>query len=320
MRRRKFLALLGGLAAALPRLGAAQPAKLPTIGVLIIENLDTEPFLAVFREALRGLGHVEGQTVLIEFRSSKGTSRLPELAAELVGLKVDVLVASQTPAVTAAKEATRDIPIVMAPAGDPVGTGLIASLARPGGNVTGLSTAAAELGGKRMELIREMLPAARRIAVLANATDPFAKPFLEQIQLTAPAVGLAIQPLMVRGADEFEAAFAAMDEWHADAVMVQPSLPTRAAIDLALTHGLPTVSMARWFAEAGGLLSFGAILADTYRDAATYVDKILKGARPADLPVGQPTRFELVVNLRTARALGLAVPSSILLRADEVIE
>jgi len=220
----------------------------------------------------------------------------------------------------AAKQATREIPIVMAETGDPIGTGLIASLARPGGNVTGIASVTAELSGKCVELIRDMLPSARRVTALANVTDPFSKPFLEQIELGGKATGTAIRPIKIRSNDEFETAFAAMEKDRPDAIIVQPSLPTKRAAELALQQRLPAVSVPRWFVEQGGLMSYSAIYADLFRKAAVYVDKILKGAQPADLPVEQPTRFQLVINMKTAKALGLTVPAAFLVRADELIE
>jgi putative ABC transport system substrate-binding protein len=321
MRRREFLRALGGVAAGSPLAVHAQRRIMPTIGILVAGNPDPGPFLKAFRDSLRDLGYSEGQNVGFELRSAEGnTSLLPELAADLVHRKVDIIVTWQTPTVRAAKQATNEIPIVMADSGDPVGTGLIASLAQPGGNVTGMAGVTAELAGKSVELIREILPFMRRLAALCNANDPFSKPFLEHIQLGAQAAAIELNPVMVHGGDEFEASFPRMKKEGIDAVILQPSLPTRRGAELALKEHLPTVSVPRWFAEEGGLMSYSPKLADLYRGAAIYVDKILKGARPADLPVQQPTKFELVINLRTARALGLTVPPTLLARADEVIE
>ena len=319
--RRKFLATLGA-AAAWPLAARAQQAgKLPTVGALVIGNTDPTQFWREFRQGLRDLGYVEGQNIRFQFRSAQGQlSRLPELAAELVGLKVDVIVAWFTPAALAAKQATSEIPIVMAETGDPIGTGLVASLPRPGGNVTGIASVTAELAGKSVQLIRDMLPSARRVTALANATDPFFKPFLEQIQLGGEATGTTINPVMISSPEEFETAFAAMEKDRPDAIIVQPSLPTKRAAELALQQRLPAFSVPRWFAEQGGLMSYSAIYADLFRKAAVYVDKILKGAQPADLPVEQPTRFQLVINMKTAKALGITVPATLLARADEVIE
>jgi putative ABC transport system substrate-binding protein len=319
VRRRDFIIVGGGAAAAFPLAGVAQPPKTPTIAILLVGN--REPFSTVFREGLRDLGYIDRQNVLLEVRSSEGTPELlPKLAEDLVRLGVDVIVASETPAVQAAKRATSDIPIVMAPSGDPVGTGLIASLARPGGNITGLSAATAELAGKSLELVREVLPSSRIAAALADPSNPFTKPFVEHVQAAGRVLGFEVKTVMVRGAGDFDAAFSAMAAERVDAVIVQPTLPRKQAIELALKHRLPSVSGNRAFADGGGLMSYSASIADRYRNAATYVDKILKGAKPADLPVQQPTKFELVVNLRTAKALGVTLPQSILLRADEVIE
>ena len=319
MNRRDLITLLGSMAVAWPLDTLGQQSKVPRIGVLLVGNL--EPFWSQFREGLRDFDFVDGQNIKIEFRSAEGKLNiLPSLAADLVRLKVDMIVASETPAVQAAKQATSEIPIIMAPSGDPVGTGQVASLAKPGGNVTGLSAATAELAGKSLELFRELLPSTRRVAALADPVNPFTKPFLEHIHLAAQALGIAIQVSMVRGVDDFDAAFAAMARERVDAVIVQPTLPRQRAVELVLQHRLPAVSGNRAFADAGGLMSYAASLADRYREAGAYVDKILKGRKPSELPVQQPTKFELVVNLRTATALGITIPSTILLRADELIK
>jgi putative ABC transport system substrate-binding protein len=321
LKRGEFITLLGGAAVAWPLAAFAQQPRVPTIGALVIGNISPEQFWREFRQGLRDLGYVEGQNIRFEFRSAEGhLDRLPELAAELVRLKVDIIVTWFTPTALAAKQATREIPIVMAETGDPIGTGLIASLARPGGNVTGIASVTAELSGKCVELIRDMLPSARRVTALANVTDPFSKPFLEQIELGGKATGTAIRPIKISSNDEFETAFAAMEKDRPDAIIVQPSLPTKRAAELALQQRLPAVSVPRWFVEQGGLMSYSAIYADLFRKAAVYVDKILKGAQPADLPVEQPTRFQLVINMKTAKALGLTVPAAFLVRADELIE
>ena len=319
--RRKFIASLSGAAAAWPLAARAQQRKVPTIGALVIGNIDPEQFWREFRQGLRDLGYVEGQNIRFEFRSAEGhLDRLPELAAELVRLKVDVIVTWFTPTALAAKQATHEIPIVMAETGDPIGTGLIASLPRPGGNVTGMASVAAELSGKCVQLIRDMLPSARRVTALANATNPFSKSFLEQIKLGGEATGTTVNAIEVRSSEEFEHAFVGMEQDRPDAVIVQPSLPTKRAADLAVKHRVPAVSVPRWFAEQGGLLSYSAKYVELFRQAAVYVDKILKGSQPADLPVEQPTHFELVINLKTARALGLEIPPTLLARADAVIE
>src|ERR1700730_3957373 len=321
MRRREFIGLLGGAAAVRPLAAHAQQPKMPTVGTLVIGKTNPEQFWREFRQGLRDLGDVEGQSIRFEFRSAEGhLDRVPQFAAELVRLKVDIIVTWFTPTALAAKQATHEIPIVMAETGDPVWNGLVASLPRPGGNVTGIASATAELAGKSVQLIRDMLPWARRVTALANATDPFSKPFLEQIKLGGEATGTTINPVRISSSEELETAFASVEKDRPDAVIVQPSLPSKRAAELALKHRVPAVSVPRWFAEEGGLMSYSARYADLYRKAAVYVDKILKGAQPADLPVEQPTIFELVINLKTAKALGLTVPRVLLARADEVSE
>jgi len=316
--RRRFLFASGALlAASLAR--AQQAARQPVIGYLTLAN--PEPFLGYLKEGLAKLGYVDGRTIRIDVRSAEGKpERLARLAAELVRLNVDVLVASLTPAMLAAKQASSRIPIVMAGAGDPVGTGLVASLARPGGNITGTSATTAELGGKLFELIRETLPSARQVAVLVNANDPFGKPFLAQLQPAARAMKFDLSPMMIHETSELSAAFSNLAARRTDAVIVQPSLRRKSVIELSAKHRVPVVAPNSTFSDAGGLMSYSAVAANVHRETAHYVDRILRGAKPADLPVQQPTKFELVVNLRTATALGLAIPQSVLLRADRVIE
>jgi putative tryptophan/tyrosine transport system substrate-binding protein len=321
MRRRDVLVLLGGAVAFCPFAAVAQQAKMPTIGVLVVGSPGSEKFWRLFRESMRELGYIEGQNVRYEFRSDEGqASRLPDLAAELVHLKVDIIVPWFTPATRAAKQATSDIPIVMALTGNPVETGLVDSLARPGGNVTGISNMGSELAGKTVELTRELLPSARRMAALVNAPDPFSKPFLERVRLGGEATGMTIDPILIHSAEELGAAFPAMEKQRPDAVIIQPSLPTKRAAELSLRYRIPAVSFIRGIVEAGGLMTYGAVEAVVYRRVAVIVDKILKGAKPADLPVEQPTRFELVINMKTANALGITIPPGFLARADEVIE
>lgn len=316
MKRRDFIAILG--AAAWPAAALAQAPKRATLGVLVVGN--PEPFVAILKQALRERGYQEGRNFHLEVRSGQGKlDRLPALAAELVRLKVDVLIGWQTPSVHALKQATTSIPIVMM-AGDPLATGVVSNLARPGGNVTGVSSTTAAIGGKTLELIREMLPASKRVAVLGNAADPFTKPFLEQLQNAGSALGIEVRALVVRGPDEYEATFAEIAKWRADAVIVQPSLPRDAAIALALKHRFPAMSPTRLFPEAGGLMSYAAAVTPLYGEVATYIDRILKGAKPGDLPVQQPTTYELVFNLKTAKALGISIPRNLLLRADKLIE
>jgi ABC-type uncharacterized transport system substrate-binding protein len=321
VKRRQFIRLIGGAAVGWPLAARAQQPKVSTVGVLVVGAPGSEQFWRLFREGMRELGYIEGQNIRFEFRSDEGKiSRLPELAAELVRLKVDVIVTWFTPAARAAKQATHEIPVVIALAGNPVENGLVESLARPGANVTGMSIVGAELASKGVELIRELLPSARRVAALANAPDPFSGPFLEQIRLGGQAAGVTIDAVMIRGAEELEAAFSAMEQNRPDAMIVQASLPAKLVAELALKYRIPTVGIIRAFVEEGGLMTFTAAEADLYRHAAMYVDKILKGAKPADLPVEQPTKFELIINLKTAKALGLTVPPSLLGRADQVIE
>jgi putative tryptophan/tyrosine transport system substrate-binding protein len=322
MRRREFITLLGGVAAAhatswTRTACAEQPARIRRIGLLLVAG--PEP-LGPFREALGALGYFEGKNIQIEVRSAQGQdTHLPELAAELVRSRVDVIVAVQTPAAHAAKNASREIPIVVM-AGDPIATGLISNLARPDGNLTGISATAAEAAAKSLELIREIIPAARRVGVLGNADDPFMTPFFEQIQRGAPGVRLEAHQIVVRDIDELNAAFAAIARERADAIVIQGSLPVKLTVDLALKYQLPSLSTQKSAVRAGLLMSYSASFVERARVVASYVDRIFKGAKPADLPVQQPTTYELVINLKTARALGLAVPPTLLARADEVIE
>jgi len=304
-----------------PVASLAQQPKVPVVGVLVAGTPDPEFALRLFRLGLQDLGYVEGRNIRIDVRSADGNSeRLPELAAELVRQKVDVIATWLTPVVLVAKHATSEIPIVMIGAADPVGMGIVASLARPGGNITGIAGQTAELAGKHVELLREALPGLSRIAALCNATDPFSKPFLGQIQLFGNALGVEIVAIMV-GADlELDAAFSTMVAGKIEAVIVQPSLPLEHSADLALRNRIPAVSPLAQFPEAGGLMAYSGKAGEGERRAAVFVDKILKGAKPADLPVEQPTRFQLVINLKTGKALGLTIPQTIMGRADEVIE
>jgi putative tryptophan/tyrosine transport system substrate-binding protein len=321
VRRREFVTLLGGAAVGWPLAARAQQPKVPTVGALVVGSPGSERFWRLFREGMRELGYIERQNTRYEFLSDEGKiNRLPELAAELVRLKADVIVTWFTPPALAAKQATREIPVVIALAGNPVENGLVESLDRPGGNVTGMSGVGAELASKSVELIQELLPSARRVAALANAPDPFSRPFLEQIRLGGKATGVTIDAVMIRAAEELEAAFPAMEQKRPDAIIVQASLPAKRVAELALRYRIPSVGIIRAFAEEGGLMTYSFSEADMYRRAAIYVDKILKGAKPADLPIEQPTKFELVINLKTAKALGLTVPREMLARADEVID
>lgn len=303
----------------------AQPAgPARRIGILLYDGAPPG-FLEAFRDELRGLGHVEGRDLAIETRNASGkTGRLGALAAELVGLKVDVIVALNTPAAQAAKKATATIPIVMARAGDPVRSGLVSSLSHPGGNVTGLSYNNADLGPKRVQLLREILPAMSHVAVLSNADNPGHTPQIPELERASSELGIKLQRLVVRNPADFPAAFQAAARARAEAVLVLDDTTfTRhrgEILKLAGRHRLPVVSRYRDFAEAGGLLAYGPSLPAVYRRTAHYVDRILKGARASDLPIEEPTEFELVVNLRTARALGLKIPPSVMLIASHVIE
>jgi putative ABC transport system substrate-binding protein len=308
------------LVAALVAEAQPQVGKVSRIGVLTFTEM-TAALQEAFRQGLRDHGYVEGQNVLVEWRAAEGRpDRAKALAMELVQLKVDVIVANLTPAVQAAKDATSTIPIVMASAGDPVGTGFVASLARPGGNITGLTGISAELSGKRIELLRELIPGLARVGLLVNASNPFAKPFVAETQAAARRAGVQLHVEDVRGPQQIGAAFSALTKRRVGGVIVDGALTAWQAAELAVQHRLPAVSNQRQFVDSGGLMSHGARFADVHRRAASYVDKILKGARPGDLPVERPTQFELVINLRTAKALGLTIAPSLLLRADQVIE
>jgi putative ABC transport system substrate-binding protein len=312
-----------------PPAGAApQGATIPRIGLLSPSSLSdprTPRLLGAFREGLRELGYVEGQNIAFEFRWAEGNyERLPALAAELVSLKVDIIVASALPAIQAAKQATRTIPIVMATSLDPVATDFIVSLARPGVNITGLSAMAPELVGKQLELVKEVVPKVSRVALLGNPANPGTAPMVGRAQDAARALGVRLQPLEARDPSEIDHAFAVMTRERAGALIVLLDVvftQHRARIaDLAAKNRLPAVYGLPEYAEVGGLMAYGSSFVDRYRRAATFVDKILKGAKPSELPIEQPTKFELAINLKAAKALGLTVPQSLLLRADHVIQ
>ena len=312
--------LLSLLALVLLAEAQPRPGTVPRIGVLTFTEM-TPTLQDAFRQGLRDHGYVEGQNVLVEWRAAGGQpDRARAMAGELVQLKVDVIVANLTPAVQAAKDATSAIPIVMAAAGDPVRTGFVTSLAHPGGNITGLTGISAELAGKRLELLREMVPGLTRVGLLVNASNPFARGLIDETQTAARTAGVHLALADVRRPQELEAAVAGMAKQRVAAVIVDAALTPWRAAELVSQHRLPSVSNQRNFVDAGGLIFHGAQAADLHRRAAAYVDKILKGAKPAQLPVERPTRFELVINLKTARALGLAIPPSLLVRADQVIE
>ena len=305
---------------------AQQAGKVARIGYVGVSSASAVPHAdEAFRHGLRDLGYVEGQNIAIEYRWAEGQlDRLPDLAAELVRLKVDVIVASSTPTALAAKNATRTIPIVFVTAGDPVGSGLVAGIARPGGNITGLSLLAPEIVAKQLQLLKEAVPQASRVAVLSNPANPYTALMVKETEAAARSLGMWVQLLGVRGADAFDSAFSAVTKGRASALFVlfDPFLfahRTRIA-EFANKNRLPAMYPHREYAETGGLMAYGADIRDNFRRAATYVHKILTGTKPADLPVEQPTKFELVINLKTAKALGLTIPQSLLLRADQVIE
>jgi putative tryptophan/tyrosine transport system substrate-binding protein len=324
MNRRDVITLLGAAAAAWPLAARAQ-RKPPTIGFM---GSTTPPvasqWVASFVQRLRELGWLEGRDVAIEYRWAEGRpERYAEIAAEFVRLKVDIILTHNTPTVLAAKQATSVIPIVFATAGDPVGSSLVATLARPGGNVTGVSSQGSDAAGKRLELLREVVPGLRRFAVLANLASSYPALELGEVQAASRTLGLEVSSFDIRRAQDIALAFEAL-KGHAEAlyVVADPLASTnRIRINtLALGARLPTIHNGREFVEAGGLMSYGSNWPSQFRRAADFVDKILRGAKPADLPVEQPTKFDLVVNLTTAKALGLEIPSSVLARADEVIE
>ena len=328
MRRREFIALVGGaIACPMGVRAQQQTGKVPRIGFLSLTSpSDRPPLLDAFRQGLRDLGWVEGQNIVIDYRYAEGrVDRLPDLAAELVRLKVDLMLSWGTQGVTAAKNATETIPIVMIAVRDPVGIGLIANLARPGGNVTGVSGyAGLEIVAKQLELLKETVPKIRRVAILSNPTNAYHQLAIREVNVQARPLGLQLQFLEARGPNEFDGAFAAMAKERVGALLVLSdamvnSHGTRLA-DLAARSRLPAAYGVRESVEAGGLMSYGPSFLDLFRRSATFVDKILKGAKPADLPVEQPTKFELVINLKAAKAIGLEVPPLLIARADELIE
>jgi putative tryptophan/tyrosine transport system substrate-binding protein len=304
---------------------AQQPAKLLQLGILTFDVPRSEPFLEVFFQELRRLGYVEGQNIAFEFRSADGrVDRLSDLAAELVRLKVNVILASATGAALAAKNATSEIPIVFTAVSYPVGSGLVASLARPGGNITGLTNLTTDLSAKRLELLKEAFPGTSPVAVLSNPKDPISGPILQEVETAARALAVKLQLFEVRDPKEFGSALSGMTRARAGKLLVLTSqmfLRQRARIvDIAAKHRLPSMFWTAEFVTAGGLMSYGTNTPDLYRRAATYVDKILKGTKPADLPVEQPTKFEFIVNLKTAKQIGVTIPPNVLARADRVIK
>jgi len=304
---------------------AQQPTKVPRIGYLDATSpVAASARIGVFRQALREFGYVEGKSIVVEYRWAEGKiERVPNLAAELVHLKVDVIVTGGPQSTRAAKNATLTIPIVMAQDPDPIGNGFVASLARPGGNITGLSILAPELSGKRLELLKEIVPNLSRVALLHQATEPGTSQALRETERAAKALGIHLQYLDLRRPEDIETAFRNASKGHSEAVLVLFNsllFPRRTqVVDLAVKSRLPIIFGRPEYVEDGGLMSYGMSFTDLYRRGATYVDKILKGAKPADLPVEQPTKFELIINLKAAKQIGLTIPPTVLARADKVI-
>jgi putative tryptophan/tyrosine transport system substrate-binding protein len=327
MRRRAFITLLGGAAAGWPLAARAQqPSKIPHIGLLSpFSPSDAALWNQAFLRGLRDLGWVDGKSIIIEYRYAEGQNdRLPGLVADLIRLKVDIIVTAVTNDTLVAKNATREIPIVMAAAGDPVATGIVESLARPGGNITGLSQMNPDLTGKRLALLKEIAPNVSSVAVLLNPDDPISALGLNEIRLPARQLGVEVHALEVRSTADLDQALHAAAAARAGALAIMPNpvfvTNLKRIADFALQNKLPSMFHLREFADDGGLVSYGVDRSDLYRRAATFVDKILKGAKPADLPIEQPTKFDLAINLKTAKALGLTVPPLLLATADEVIE
>jgi putative ABC transport system substrate-binding protein len=329
--RRAFITTIGLTVLPKRAARAQQPTKMARIGFLVTAPIGSPEFQATvdpFWRGLRDLGYVEGRNLLIEYRSADGKQeRFPRLANELVRLNVDLILAGSTPHARAAQQATRTIPIVVPVMGDPVADGLVASLARPGGNITGLTFLGPQLVVKRLELLKEALPRASRVAALWHPgayAERTTRDMLKEAKAAAGTFGVQLQLVEVQGPDGLDRAFSTMTRDRAQTLLVFPSAmlftERRRIVDLVVKHQLPTMFNAREYAELGGLMAYGANVADLFRRSATYVDRILKGAKPADLPVEQPTKFELVINLKTAKALGLTIPQSVLLRADQVIE
>jgi putative ABC transport system substrate-binding protein len=321
MRRREFIRLLGGATVPWAVVARAQQGSVYRLGFLR-DGPPPPSFMEGFRRGLRELGYVEGQNIIIHYGLADGPEKLPQAAAELVRLNVDIIIASGTPPVVAAKNATRAIPIVYVASIDPIATGLVVSLARPGGNVTGFAGLYPDLMGKQLELLHEIIPGLSRVGLLSYAMNPGSAEYIRQAELAAPALGLQLQVETVHDPSDLERAFA--DLRRAGGVIqlddVVFTTHRKQIVELAAANRLPMIHGHREFVVVGGLMSYGSDLPDQYRRAATYIDKILKGAKPADLPVQQPTNLELVINLKAARAIGLEIPPAILARADGVIE
>jgi putative ABC transport system substrate-binding protein len=323
--RRKLIAALGAGTLIAPLSSfAQQPAKVHRIGFLRT-SAPPDAYLEAFRQGLKDLGYIDGKNIAFEYRWAGGNDQLPALAAELARLKLDVLVTEGTPPAQAAKKAMGTIPIVMVASGDPVGTGLVASLARPGGNITGLTSINADLGGKELELLKEIVPRLTHVAILGAEKSPVHKLFLKNTEAPARALGLKLIPLLFGGPGDYDNIFRTAIKERVQAIVVRGVPVTSAAdrqrlVDLAAKNRLPAIYETEDMADFGGLISYGASRIDMYRRCAVFVEKILKGANPANLPVEQPTKFELIINMKTARALGIKIPNSILVRATRMIE
>ena len=327
MRRRQFILALGGAAATWPLAARAQQVgKIPRIGFMGNSTATMEAnLIGPFRNGLRELGYEEGRNLIIEFRWAEGNyDRFPALIAELVAAKVDVIIAAGTPATLAIKKATSTVPLVFIAVGDPVGTGIVPNLARPGGNITGLSSIAPDLEGKRLELLRELVPKLAHVAIFLNPANAFHTVSVQQARVAAQSLGIKLQPFEVDKSEQLDGAFAAIVKEKPDALLILADRVflhnRKRMMEFATQQQLPSVNAYRELVEAGGLMSYGPSYEDMHRRAAIYVDKILKGAKPSDLPIEQPTKFILFINLKAAKALGLTVPPTLLARADEVIE
>jgi putative ABC transport system substrate-binding protein len=327
MRRRQFITLLGGAAATWPLAARAQqPAKIPRIGFLGNSTATMEAnLIGPLRDGLRELGYEEGRNVIIEFRWADGKyDQFPALVAELLAAKVDVIITAGTPATLAIKKATSTVPLVYIAVGDPVGTGVVPNLGRPGGNITGLSSIAPDLEGKRLELLREVVPKLSHVAFFLNPANAFHTASMRQARVAAQSLGIKLQPMEVNKSEQLDGAFASIVKEKPDALLILADRVflhnRKRMMEFAIQQRLPSVNAYRELVEAGGLISYGPSYEDMHRRAAVYVDKILKGTKPADLPIEQPTKFTLLINLKTAKTLGLTVPPTLVARADELIE
>ena len=327
MRRREFITLLGGAAATWPLAARAQqPAKIPRIGFLGNSTATMEAnLIGPLRDGLRELGYEEGRNVIIEFRWADGKyDQFPALVAELLAAKVDVIITAGTPATLAIKKATSTVPLVFIAVGDPVGTGVVPNLGRPGGNITGLSSIAPDLEGKRLELLREVVPKLSHVAFFLNPANAFHTASMRQARVAAQSLGIKLQPMEVNKSEQLDGAFASIVKEKPDALLILADRiflhNRKRMMEFAIQQRLPSVNAYRELVEAGGLISYGPSYEDMHRRAAVYVDKILKGTKPADLPIEQPTKFTLLINLKTAKTLGLTVPPTLVARADELIE